>query len=96
MKIDIHNNKLLEAEDVSSSDSDSDSNSEVVDSNANKSIGDNLKLIERQTKTPTRKIPNVRSLETMQKDFRLIDAMHFCKSGIEVRYRVDNFFHVVL
>lgn len=44
----------------------------------------NVKLIERQTKIHTRRIPNVRSLETMRNEFQLDDAMYYCKTGIEV------------
>lgn len=71
---------------MSSSDSESDNNSDGVDTNSNSNGGDghHIKLIERQTKTHIRRIPNIRSLETMQNDFQLKDAMYFCKSGIEV------------
>jgi len=66
----------------SDSDSDGERNSPNFDSVTQN--GDEVKLIHRQAKVHTKKIPNVRSLATLQHEFQLKDAMYFCRSGIEV------------
>ncbi|KAF6035484.1 hypothetical protein EB796_006202 [Bugula neritina] len=65
----------------SDSDSDGERNSPNFDSVTQN--GDEVKLIHRQAKVHTKKIPNVRSLATLQHEFQLKDAMYFCRSGIE-------------
>lgn len=80
----------LQLGDGNSSDSDSDGEKESSQFDSSNSSGVHLdgkaSLIARQTKTHTTKIPNVRSLATMEHEFQLDDVMYFCKSGVEVGY----------
>ena len=71
-------NEAIHGETGDSSDSDSGGNDD------NQQDFQEVRLIERQTKTVTRRLPYQRTLASMESDYKLNDVMYFCKSGIEV------------